>query len=295
MKIKTLTLFFLLVNTCTMFVHAQNESLEIISLTKQLLKSPHNANLYFQRAEEYMDLDLYEKAITDYNEVIKLTPLRIEAYLRCSEAMLESEDYDMARLTISLAIKNLPKEAELYAFRADIEASIDNYKEALADYTLALTIKPNDYDYLRARAWTYVGLMQYNKALADYKLLFPLTTDDNKCAFYGERGEIYLKANMHKEAIADFTQALSLPNAKASKDNQDVVSNDSYYHQRGLAYFALQDYTKAIADFTQAIKLDAQEAEYYTCRSEAYEKIGKEAEAKKDKRIAQRISSEINL
>jgi tetratricopeptide (TPR) repeat protein len=64
---------------------------------------------------------------------------------------------------------------------------------------------------------------------------------------YIGRGDVYFGLKEYKEAIVDYSQAISLRPDKAK---------DAYY-KRGLVYFKLGQYEKAIADHSLAIEIDA--------------------------------------
>ena len=68
---------------------------------------------------------------------------------------------------------------------------------------------------------------------------------DARATFYVLRGVSYSQVNRSVEAIADFTQAITL--------QPDEHVN---YHERGLSYYEQKDYASAIADFTMTIKYD---------------------------------------
>ncbi|WP_158590367.1 tetratricopeptide repeat protein [Noviherbaspirillum cavernae] len=77
------------------------------------------------------------------------------------------------------------------------------------------------------------------------------------------RGVQYVKEKKYREAIADFTEAISrYPNAP------------QIYYQRGIAYYSLHEFTKAQAEFDQAITVDGKFAYAHFARGMVFEHFG---------------------
>src|SRR5262252_9560287 len=76
-----------------------------------------------------------------------------------------------------------------------------------------------------------------------------------------ERGVAALTSNAYDQAIADFTQAISL-------NPQRVEA----YHNRGIVYSHKGDYDRALVDYTQALTLNPNFIEAYINRGIAYDK-----------------------
>ena len=82
--------------------------------------------------------------------------------------------------------------------------------------------------------------------------------------YYYTNGYFKQKTGNLKEAIADFTEAISY----------DKTHKNSYI-SRGSAYMDLKKYKEAIADYTTAINLDPNDAKPYAYRGRGYYEIGK--------------------
>ena len=79
------------------------------------------------------------------------------------------------------------------------------------------------------------------------------------------------QSKQHKQAIADYDQALKL-----QPENVNALNN------RGLAHFELQDYEQAVADFSKAIARERYSAKFYLQRRACYLQLGREEEAQSD-------------
>ena len=75
---------------------------------------------------------------------------------------------------------------------------------------------------------------------------------------YNNRGFEYLKNAQYKQAIEDFTTAISMEN------------NSTYYINRGSSFYQLKQYDNAISDFKQAINLAPNKATAYAWCGNVY-------------------------
>lgn len=88
---------------------------------------------------------------------------------------------------------------------------------------------------------------------------------NDRGAYYG-RGCSEMELTNYKEAIADFTTALSI------KSDEDI-DFEILCHRANCKNFLL-DYNGAIKDFTKAINIDPNYEDPYSGRAESYLKIG---------------------
>jgi tetratricopeptide (TPR) repeat protein len=101
---------------------------------------------------------------------------------------------------------------------------------------------------------------------------------------YYDRGNGYRIKGLNDQAIADYTEAITLrPDYINAYDNRGVV-----YQAKGL-------YDQAIADYTQAIALKPDKANAYYNRGGAYEEKGQRDQAVADYRMAAKIDPNYQL
>ncbi len=116
-------------------------------------------------------------------------------------------------------------------------------------------------DAYRARAEAYADRAAHREAIADYTQAITLKPDDGP-AYYG-RGQARLALNQTDGAIADFTQAIRYMGTLAG-----------LYVARGYAHLVKGNAGESIVDFTVAIRLDPKNASAYNNRGLAYRKKG---------------------
>lgn len=135
--------------------------------------------------------------------------------------------------------------ASISSMAAHSQQSIDNpMTQAMLDvYAKELEANPKDADIYFRRANEYYKFNQYLRALADVDKTLeyaPAGNRDLKFQAYMLRADIYQMLDKHREALADFSEALKL----------DPTSFMALY-QKANEEYALGDYSAAKADYTR--------------------------------------------
>jgi lipoprotein NlpI len=112
------------------------------------------------------DLD---RAITDFNEAIRLNPQNISAYLNRGNTYEAKDDLDHAIADYSEAIRLYPKFATAYYDRGNVLTTKGDFERAIADYSQVIRIHPKHAPGFgnRGRAYFYAGSLAL--ARADFK------------------------------------------------------------------------------------------------------------------------------
>lgn len=135
--------------------------------------------------------------------------------------------------------------ASISSMTAQSQQSIDNpMTQAMLDvYAKELEGNPKDADIYFRRANEYYKFNQYLRALADVDKTLeyaPAGNRDLRFQAYMLRADIYQMLDKHREALADFSEALKL----------DPTSFMALY-QKANEEYALGDYSAAKADYTR--------------------------------------------
>lgn len=135
--------------------------------------------------------------------------------------------------------------ASISSMAAQGQQSIDNpMTQAMLDvYAKELEANPKDADIYFRRANEYYKFNQYLRALADVDKTLeyaPAGNRDLRFQAYMLRADIYQMLDKHREALADFSEALKL----------DPTSFMALY-QKANEEYALGDYSAAKADYTR--------------------------------------------
>ncbi|MCY4402482.1 MAG: tetratricopeptide repeat protein [Candidatus Poribacteria bacterium] len=101
---------------------------------------PNDAKSYCKRGISYYNKRQYDKAITDYNEAIKLKPDYAEAYSNRAKAYVNIVDFDKAIEDYTKVIELNPKAVDAYYSRGKLYVEGNEYEKAIADYSMAINL-----------------------------------------------------------------------------------------------------------------------------------------------------------
>ena len=201
-----------------------------------VLETDYSLMTYYNRGLMYYNKGDHDRAIADYNEVIRIKPDFAEAYNNRGVAYKNKGDYDRAIADYKEAIRLNPNDALAYLNRGRA-----SHKKSEQD------------------GYTILEQGLYNEAISDYTQAIRLGLDpDNTEDAYYDRGRAYWNEGYKDKAISDFSEVIRLNPKEAWA-----------YYQRGRAYLGKDD-NKAISDFTQTIRLNPNFVEAYTLRGNAY-------------------------
>jgi tetratricopeptide (TPR) repeat protein len=159
---------------------------------------PQSAEEYVERAESFIEEELYPEAIDDLSAALEMEPQDAQTYFLRGRA-----HYDYA-VKLSTDLTGQPPEA--VPFLAD--EVVAEMELAVADYSSAIEL---DAQYAKAynnRGNAYATLGDPEQALADYDRALEL--DDSLDLTYFNRGAINYKLGNYEAAIADFEMYLQL-------------------------------------------------------------------------------------
>ncbi|NET62376.1 MAG: tetratricopeptide repeat protein [Symploca sp. SIO2E6] len=217
--------------------------------------------LYFYRGVAYYYKGEQDKAITDFNQVLKIHPEYAEVYSNRGCAYSEKGELDQAIADYTQALKFYPEYAPAYYNRGIAYSDKGEQDKVIADYTQALKFYPEYAPAYYNRGIAYSDKGEQDKVIADYNQALKINPGFTPA--YINRGNAYFDKGESDKAIADFTQALKINSEYALA-----------YNNRGNTYSDKGESDKAIADFTQALKINSEYALAYNNRGNAYSDKG---------------------
>jgi tetratricopeptide (TPR) repeat protein len=110
-------------------------------------------SVHFDRAADWYTKKELDKAISEYDEVIRLDPTSASAFCGRALVWFERKDYDRAIADDSEAIRLDPKHAWAFNNRGNARAAKNEFVRALADYDEAIRLDPSLAVAYRNRAW----------------------------------------------------------------------------------------------------------------------------------------------
>ena len=109
---------------------------------------------YAHRAEAWNEYGNIDKAIDDYEEVVRLDPLFSKAYVNLGHLWFDKKgNLDKAIFSYTKALQIDPSEIRAYINRGDAFLQKGQTEEAISDYYSALEINPNVIGVCNNLAW----------------------------------------------------------------------------------------------------------------------------------------------
>ena len=291
----------------------------IDAATKGLTLSTNNdwKNRFLSiRAEEYLTLKQYKKAVDDYNARLELYPNNAGTYHDRAIAYKELGEFNKALVDLTKAIgmkhDSISWPQSAYEIRAQVYEAIGNYKEAVEDYSSAFNIWEKAfgafnkehklgsgvaYDILEKRANARRKIGDFTRAIEDYRLAIEWMAEFHPSMIYEEIGDTYMDLEKPEAAITEYDKAILKNNEtdrnKSKKDKTDSLAAE-YYVRKATAYSVSNKPDKAIESYKLALDaiddLPPFQEEIYRDMGMLYQGIGIDQEALKCYREAVKVA-----
>ncbi|CAG8826792.1 7552_t:CDS:2, partial [Racocetra persica] len=195
------------------------------------------------RGNIYRKLGLSKKALTDYNQALKLNPNDANILINRSKTFLVQKQYSDALRDIEKFIYYGGElKASVLKNRGLIYAGLSRHNDAITDFTMSLE-KNEKGSTFRHRAKVYQALKQYKEALADLNQALVLDDSDKESLIM--RNQVYTQLNRFDDAIKGLTKTLS-----ANPNDVNALSD------RGRNYMALNKRYEAMIDIEKALSIN---------------------------------------
>jgi tetratricopeptide (TPR) repeat protein len=145
--------------------------------TQAIQEAPDQAKPYVDRANAYIAMGQYDKAITDLDQALKFEPQNTAYLVQRGYIQLSLKQSDMAIADFSKAIEIDPKFTKAFVYRAITNFRNDAFQPALDDCLIILENDPTFTDLHITIAQCYKGLGQLPKANEHLDLYLKSTSD----------------------------------------------------------------------------------------------------------------------
>jgi tetratricopeptide (TPR) repeat protein len=231
-------LFFLIYQSGTHVGHWRNSDTLWSHVLTHYDKTPLP---YRNRANYFRDQKMYNKALEDYSNSIRLKKdpdvvnSRARLYFDLKDYTRAIEDYNLA---ISLNNQN----GEYWVNRGSAFALLGNTQNALRDLNQGLLLDPQNANGYKSRSIILQQLNQHQKALDDIATFLQLSPYEADVWYESGRLKRFLKRE--QDSIIDFTRAIQLNGNKGL-----------FYYERSKAYLATGNRSAAQQDLSQAASM----------------------------------------
>ena len=179
-----------------------------ISLTSALNKHPESAFILHQRAGLLMEMERWSDARADYNTILKIDSLDIEALYNRGILKLEMKDMAGAQKDFDVAAKHGEFTPYGLLGKALMYRLDEEWGEAEKVYTSILNEYPEMIDLYLKRAECYLHLDQLSKVSDDIQQV--ASSEFANPTYYFLRGQLRLKQFDKVAARSDFKKAEEL-------------------------------------------------------------------------------------
>ena len=192
---------------------------------------------YYDRGSEYSDKGDNDRAISDYNEAIRINPKYVKAYNSRGHAYREKGDYDRAISDSSEAIRIDPKYAKAYNGRGMAYMEKGDNDRAISEFSEAIRLDPLFTGAFTTRGLVFERLGEFEKARADFRaaLAMPQKNSNGKWAHDKARERLAALQDAPPSAsaaVADtpHTATPAITSAAPTNDNRValVIGNSNY-------------------------------------------------------------------
>ena len=271
---------------------ANNQEENAIPFLNSILEAkPTHREALLLRAKAFNNLQLFDKALVDYNGLAEIIPNNPEIFYARGVTRYQMEQFHLA-IEDFMQVLALPGAETQTAF-----FKMDPATNSSIEISTMSTIKSD--------VWNYIGLCylkvgKHDKALNAFNEGLRLSA--NSSDLYVNRGLTHEKIGMMENAWKDYNSALSIDpanqrasyNALRIKMGYDEESNmiealSSFisenpelgegYSARGLHYYGLGKYNLALEDFEKAMEFDADNVEYKFNLALCMEKVNRPNES----------------
>ena len=217
------------------------------------------ARIHFSRGNAYLNLGVYDRALSDFDVAIKGNPTASGPFNSRGVAFLRQKQFDRAITEFNQAIRLNPNDPIAFSNRGDTYREKGRLDSALQDYDTAIVINPKWASayfgraaVLQAKATSdfdaFVHEGQFEEmAIAEYGKVLQIMPKN--AGALNNRGQLYHALRKYDLAIADYTQAIAI-----------APSNPIAMRNRALTYRMIRQYDRAIADYRNALAV-TQDAE----------------------------------
>jgi len=227
---------------------------QVQDLTKRIQQDQKDSDAYFQRAVVYTKLQHINSAIDDYTAVLAINSKSAKALFNRSQLYAKQGQRHFAIRDLNDALGIYP-DPRYYNARGLLEIEADDLDNAMQDLNQSIKLDP-----------------KYDKA-------------------YYNRGTLYERQRLFKEAKADYDQAI----ANNKKDEDDADDDDAQirlteiYYRRSIVNTDLGDNDNALNDANYVVQHSPRDARGYNLRAAIYDRLGNTAAASNDETTAQSI------
>ena len=202
---------------------------------------------YHHRGVSYAIDGQFDKALADFNQVLKLRPNFGKEYFNRAEVYSALSQFGKARDDYNSALDNGHRESTVYSRRGFAHFKLDNLRSALADYNRAIQLNSRDFEALTYRGDVQAANGDFGAAIRDYQQAIAI---DNTF------GRTYFSAAWFRATCPDAEyRSASLALRSARRAIELDGENHRYLDALAAAHARAGEFDDAVAAIKKAIAM----------------------------------------
>lgn len=214
----------------------------LANITDEILKSPADASLYFERGKLLQKIKEDSLALTDYRKASSLDTNNAEYYSAVGDLLFENKDITGSIEWIQKAINKNPDDRKAHLKIAKLFLYMQEYPRAFAEINIVLRKNVYDPEAYFLKGMLYKDMKDTAKAISNFQTSVQVAPDYR---------DAILQLGILHSAKGDPIALKYLDNAFAM-DTLDVFP----IFARGVFYQANEDYARAKAEYRKCIFMD---------------------------------------
>ncbi|MBP5974168.1 tetratricopeptide repeat protein [Brasilonema sp. CT11] len=204
---------------------------------------------YLHQGDTFLNLHEPEKALNEFNTLIRIEPNSAEAWEKRGEALFRLRRLSGALFSYNKALNIQPDYIKALNNKGQVLSNLDKYQEALESHEKALKLDPNDADAWSGKGIALLGLKKYQEASLAFERVKDIRPDTPSfwydLAMATERLQNPQASEYFKEALNSYDDYLK-------QNPQDPIS----WSDRGNVLQKLNRPQDALVSYQKALDID---------------------------------------
>lgn len=222
----------------------------------------------------------YRRAISYFDEVLRIDPTNAEAHKKLGDTYYALEEYEQAYANYEKYLDITTDKFSAFVEIGLIYKSQGNILRSIELFNMALEEEQEDYldeqdnsaEAYNDIGWAYYYAGLYPEAIDNFSKQIDLSPEDGEG--YNDRGYVYYEIGDYEETIADLEQAIEL--------NPEEYGHGSNYDQLWYSHYYLGDYEKALEVLNKSIGSDMRYVGDLADRGRTHLQLGTEEKGRED-------------
>lgn len=287
----------------------------IQDMKERIEKNPYNPDLYFQRANIYLQQQETHLALQDLNQAILIDSTNFNFLKLRAKIHFDQQNLNLAIKDLSICHQQQPEDSSVNLNLAKIKMYVGQYEEAFQHLNTILKSNVHHSESYFLKAYCYKELKDTTRAISNFQnaieqnpdyyqaymqlaLLAGQIGDPNTVDYYNnalrlnpQSKEALYGLGVYHQLKSEYKTALETYRKIILLDNQ----YENAFYNIGYIYMELDSVEKAKRHFNMVIQVSPYNANAYYNRGVCSEKLGNFAEAEKDFKQAINFDEEHTL